>query len=247
MRVLALVVMLTAGAGQVAAQQFLCYTIQPGDTAAHLASRLTNDARNRRLSWFQIVDPQTSRILSKAKYNVIFPGWQVCVPEAMTTSQSARLVVQPVASASARRTNTHTAARLGTSELAYVCGTATIFLAVLLAWPVARSHVEMRRARRRRMMLFGERFIREFERPLVGRAGTNRPIRSQLRCVPHRERLEILLAPHDGRHYPNLSDHRKNLEYDVDRVLQVLGDEPFICGQLYTKGSWVVIPFSVSG
>jgi hypothetical protein len=40
-----------------------------------------------------------------------------------------------------------------------------------------------------------------------------------------------------------LSDHRKNLEYDVDRVMTLLADRRFVLGDLAAQGSWVVIPF----
>jgi hypothetical protein len=52
-----------------------------------------------------------------------------------------------------------------------------------------------------------------------------------------------MLAPADGRSYPNLADHRKNVEYDVDRVLRLVNAQPVMSGPLYTRGSWVVIPF----
>jgi hypothetical protein len=102
------------------------------------------------------------------------------------------------------------------------------------------------------MKWFGEAFVREFERPLFRQPVSRRidrrdghPVRSRLRFAPRRHRLEILLAPHDGRIYPNLSDHRKNLEYDIERVVHLLGDQPFRTGRLYAEGRWVVIPFSV--
>ena len=67
------------------------------------------------------------------------------------------------------------------------------------------------------MKHFAHRFVREFERPLIQQP-TERPLRSRLRLSPARARVEILLAPGQGRRYPNLSDHRKNVEYDVVRV-----------------------------
>jgi hypothetical protein len=45
-----------------------------------------------------------------------------------------------------------------------------------------------------------------------------RPVRSRLRCGARLGRFDILLAPGEGRRYPNLSDHKKNVEYDVARV-----------------------------
>ena len=90
---------------------------------------------------------------------------------------------------------------------------------------------------------FGDRFIAEFERPLFRRSAVDPAVKSRLRFAPSRHRLEVLLAPADGRTYPNLVDHRKNVEYDVERVQQILRDEPFVSGPLYAEGSWVVIPF----
>ena len=68
-------------------------------------------------------------------------------------------------------------------------------------------------------------------------------MKSRLRLSPRRARFDILLAPGEGRRYPNLSDHRKNVEYDVARVLHVLGDESFVCGPLSVQAEWVVVPF----
>src|SRR5262249_59280143 len=95
------------------------------------------------------------------------------------------------------------------------------------------------------MSQFANLFVREFERPLV--QGAAEPaIRAQLRVSPYRARMEICLAPGHGRRYPNLSDHRKNVEYDVDRVLSALADDSFVCGRLRTREGWVVVPFRFS-
>jgi hypothetical protein len=126
-----------------------------------------------------------------------------------------------------------------------------ILVAALLAFVVALQVLNERQAILDRMKAFAGQFVTEFERPLsrdpVGRRVNGQtarhPVRSHLRLSPYRERMEILLAPHDGRTYPNLSDHRKNLEYDIDRVLHLLGDPPFTTGRLHAEGRWVVIPF----
>jgi hypothetical protein len=60
-------------------------------------------------------------------------------------------------------------------------------------------------------------------------------------AVPRRRTLGPSRAA-DGRTYPNLFDHRKNVD-DVERVLQLLRDAPFTSGPLHTDGAWVVIPF----
>jgi hypothetical protein len=93
------------------------------------------------------------------------------------------------------------------------------------------------------MKVFGDRFISEFERPLFRRCADEPSLRSRLRFAPRRQTVEVLLAPADGRTYPNLSDHRKNVEYDVERVLRLLRNATFKTGPLYAEGPWVVIPF----
>ena len=112
-----------------------------------------------------------------------------------------------------------------------------------VTWFVAITYVGARRTRLDVMKAFGDRFIREFERPLFRRRVDDSPVQSRVRFAPARHRLEILLAPADGRTYPNLFDHRRNVEYDVERVLQLLSDDPFINGPLHAEGPWVVIPF----
>jgi hypothetical protein len=70
-------------------------------------------------------------------------------------------------------------------------------------------------------------------------------IDSRLRFSPHRWRVDVLLAPRAGRLYPNLADHRKNVEYDVWRVLRAMNDPPFVQEPMYTQGRWVVVPFQL--
>jgi hypothetical protein len=92
------------------------------------------------------------------------------------------------------------------------------------------------------MRHFAERFVREFERPLV-LDDARRPLRTRVRYNARRGRLDILLAPGAGRRYPNLTDHKKNVEYDVERIVHALGDESFVSGALFTQAGWVVVPF----
>src|SRR4051812_42280379 len=68
-----------------AAEQTLCYTIQSGDTAAYMALRFTGSVRHRYEPWFQIVDPEVPRLIPKAEYGRIHPGWRTCVPETRLT------------------------------------------------------------------------------------------------------------------------------------------------------------------
>ena len=90
---------------------------------------------------------------------------------------------------------------------------------------------------------FARRFVDEFERPLVRYGLEERPLRSRVRFGVRRGRFRILLAPGEGRRYPNLFDHRKNVEYDVARVMGVLADDSFVSGAPYTRAGWIVVPF----
>jgi len=62
-----------------------------------------------------------------------------------------------------------------------------------------------------------------------------------VRVKPQQRRLEILLAPQGRRTYPNLLDHRTNVEYDVGRVIRALKDERFLPEQLSAQGRWVIV------
>ena len=112
-------------------------------------------------------------------------------------------------------------------------------LAIALIASGLRDYVSDRAAPLRR---FGERFIHEFARPLVRVHPSEPVVDAQLRVRPLRSQVEVLLAPHGGRNYPNLVDHKQNVEYDVERVLRVLEDQRFAHGPLYAQGRWVVVP-----
>jgi len=213
--------------------QLTCHTIGPGDTAAGLAKRLTGSASNRHRSWFQIVNPATATFIPKSRYDVIRSGWYACVADYVSSA-----TISPLRQAATPQR--HTA--IDPTVLRWA---AFLFLSaagVVLAW-VIREYVAERRSRLARMRGFGNVFISEFERPLIRRSAGEPPVKSRLRLAPARRRLEVLLAPADGRTYPNLFDHRKNVEYDVKRVLWLLRSEPFINGRPYARGPWVVIPF----
>jgi hypothetical protein len=127
-----------------------------------------------------------------------------------------------------------------TGDLAVAWWGVAVLVVMLLA-RAARPYMNRRRAIISAMQGFGERFICEFERPLMQPGCVERPVESRLRVMPRRRRLEILLAPAGRRHYPNLSDHRRNVKYDVERVLGLLRDERFAGGQLGAHGRWVVV------
>ena len=240
----ALVVLLvvTAASSPALGQRLACASIRPGETAATVARRVTGDARNRYESWFQILDPTTSRFVGKAHYDHIRAGWQACVVhEPAPTSPRRGLADTPVAVRIQEAFDT-LARAIGGLDSTFV-----VWVVLVIAIAIASSGVDEYAADRQRtieaMHRFGESFIREFERPLTEQDDPGRPIESRLRASATRRRLEILLAPRDGKRYPNLSDHRKNVEYDVTRILQRLRDQPFVCSPLYARGRWVVVPF----
>ena len=119
---------------------------------------------------------------------------------------------------------------------------ALLSIALTLVWSGIDEYLSDRRVLDA-MRRFAESFVDEFERPLVQQGDIEPPIQSKLRTSAQRRRLEILLAPAGTHRYPNLSDHRKNVEYDVARVLLRLRDQPFVCNPLYEQGQWVVVPF----
>lgn len=110
-------------------------------------------------------------------------------------------------------------------------------------WRIVDGYLVRRKTASIVMRHFARRFVDEFERPLIRYHDGEHPVRSRLRCNTRRGRLDILLAPGVGRRYPNLSDHKKNVEYDVSRVVDALADDSFVSGRLYTQSGWVVVPF----
>jgi hypothetical protein len=110
-------------------------------------------------------------------------------------------------------------------------------------WRIVDEYLARRKTASIIMRYFVRRFVDEFERPLVRYDVGERPVRACLRWRLRRERFDILLAPGVGRRYPNLSDHRKNVEYDVARVMHVLEDDSFVNGAPYAQSGWIVVPF----
>ena len=226
------------------AQRWACYPIHSGDTAASLAVRIAGNAEHRHRSWFQILDPATSTFVAKARYDDIHPGWLACV--------SRRLVgPPPLVTRRASTVRLPAASPDVAQPLAGIYLHPVWFVVLLLpaACVAAYGAARLRKGRRivmKEMTRFGVIFIREFERPLIQPRDFRSAIRSRLRCKPRRGRLEVLLAPADGRSYPNLADHKHNVEYDTERVLQVLRDRRFVSDSLRQQGEWVVVPFQIN-
>jgi len=224
--------------GNAAAELTACYTIQPGDTATYIALRFTGSAYHRHEPWFQIVDPTGPWIIPKANYARIHPGWRTCFPETRLTSQWGH------------RTEIRAASRGSAANIQSVAGNppvllwsgAVLLLSVLIAWRATCTNRKRKRATARVMQSFAERFISEFERPLRQPGSAEPPLETRLRLVLRQRRVDILLAPNGGRRYPNLTDHRRNMTYDVGRVVRLIADTRFTTGDVYAHGRWVVVP-----
>jgi len=212
---------LIAARGAVA-QPLRCTPIRPGDTATQVAKRITGEARSTWESWFQIVDPATSRVVPKASYDYVRAGWNACVV-----------------------TDTRTVAPSVNSTQVNFGLWAALLALIALTTHSADRYFSDRAKVLRAMRRFGQRFVQEFEWPLIGPDISDGSIQSRLRFIPHSARLDILIAPGAGHRYPNLTDHRNNVEYDLKRVLHVLRDQPFISGPPYMNGRWVVLPFQL--
>jgi hypothetical protein len=222
-----------------AAPQLVCYTVGPGDTAAMLAFRLTGDVRNARASLFQVFDPTTAAWVPKVSYSVLQPGWRACVPYARYTPP------RDPSQLRALDWLANTLSAVGWWWVPLVMSASAFLLNILGA------RADRDRATAMELETFGKAFIREFERPLLESSAHDSdrrpPLRSRLSATPRSGRLEIFLAPGAGRRYPNLVDHRKNVEYDIDRVMTVLGDGRFELGDLAEEDQWIVIPFRKAG
>lgn len=228
------------------AQELTCYPIRPGDTASRLALRLTGDLHNRHQPWFQIMDPVTERFIPKPAYARIQPGWHVCVapdrlrggfvrPAAYRVAPTSGVLVGGVFAPNPPATDP--------TLILWIAPLVALVVGVAIAWGVAARYSGERQVNAAIMRGFARRFVGEFDRPLFKRLAVDQALRSRLRVAPRRGRVDILIAPAAGRTYPNLADHRKNVEYDVERVLAVLEDRQFVHGPLHAEGEWVVIPF----
>lgn len=218
---IALVIAGIAAESAWADSRLLCYPVMPGDTVTTISVRLTRDSRSWQGAGFQILDPAAARFVPKGDYKHLRPGWHACVAEP--------LLVRPAA--------LRPGGQMPWWPLILLCSTAVAALFAI------QASLERRNATSAALQKFGAAFISEFERPLIDERSTQRVLRAELALSPDRCSLEVLLAPAEGRRYPNLADHRTNVEYDVKRVVSLLNDRRFICGPLCVRGSWVAIPF----
>lgn len=236
-----------AQTGDAATERFHCYRIRTGDSAADVVEHLTGRRGTLSESPFQIFDSHR-QLVSRTQSDRLSPGWTVCLaegrsPTAVHTSirtsapaKSVGSVQQPPAVAALQPAFYDP----DLWWLASLVLAATTSLFGLNSW---RKHLELAHIMRR----FGGDFVREFERPWAAYRGAGALPRSRLRINPRRSRLEILVAPPPGSTYPNLSDHRSNVEYDVVRITAALKHGAFASAQPRTEGEWVVLPFQFKG
>jgi hypothetical protein len=224
-----------------------CVTIRTDETVAAVATRITGDARNMHASSFQIVNPMTSRPVPKSRYRFVFAGWHACttVDEALpevTIEPVVQVVSNPdVVEAPPIRPVPVTLSAVVVWAPAALWSTVVLGLA-LTCWLVD-VYLTRRRDTLREMQLCADRFVEEFERPLVQPHLARRPIQSRVRFKPGRARFDVLLAPDAGLRYPNLTDHKGNVMYDVVRIQRALSEHAFVSSRPYARGRWVVVPF----
>jgi hypothetical protein len=267
-----IVLMLEALPTDAFAQSRVCRAIWRGESATQAARRMTGNGENAYQAWFQIMNA-SSRFVPKSQYDRIHAGWRACVirpairrlssnashveePEAADVSEARNgsgvpeVLAAPTALASAdagdrpRSTASDVFRRLGGVDLAmlmlWLCAAMVV---PWLGWRFVYDYLARRKTASIVVRYFVHRFVHEFERPLVRYDVGERPVRSRFRCGARLRRFDILLAPGEGRRYPNLSDHKKNVEYDVARVMHVLADDSFVSGAPYIQAGWIVVPF----
>ena len=262
------VLALAVSAAPCAAQALVCDPIRPGESAAQAARRITGNGRSLYSASFQIVNGSAKRI-PKSQYDQVQPGWRACMARASARTtrrrnagrvsevsapqapEPAAAVVVPTVIAAADpvihfRVSAEPAKAVPASGVAHV-DLAMLWLGAAIAAPWFGFQAIDRLMTRRKTAVvlaqqFANRFIAEFERPLLHDRDTEGPLKARVRRA-RRGRFDILLAPGPQRRYPNLTDHRRNVEYDVDRVLHALDDPAFVPGVLYTQAEWVVVPF----
>jgi len=254
--------LLCAAPASAAAQQFVCWPIVPGDTVSHLARRLTGDPGAVYSQTFQIRDPARQMFVPKSQYRKgLSADWQACVARGPVTSL--RLAYAPVVASAIPAVLPAeppiTAAPLAITSpppaLALSGGSLDDFLfmamigsgmLLMLLICVAVGNSLAPRPIPPLMQRAGAAFVIAFARPLIDSSSGDPPIYARLRFVRRAQQLEISIAPGAGRRYPNLVDHKRNVEYDVNRVMRVLGTHFVVSDRLRAEGRWVVVPIRLT-
>jgi hypothetical protein len=237
-----------------ARERVSCVTIGTDESVAAVARRVTGDARNMDAPWFQIVNPTTSRAVPKSRYGFLFAGWKACTtveePRPLLASNVSELALETAAPLPSNPAGADTPpATLVVPALAATLiwapaalwGTVVLGLA-FVCW-LTDHYMAGRQRTLRAMQAYADRFVEEFERPLIQPHLERRPIQSRVRFRPGRARFDVMLAPDAGLRYPNLADHKKNVMYDVVRIQQALSPHAFVSSRPYARGRWVVVPF----
>lgn len=252
----------------VEAQQFVCSPIRRGDTASRLARRLTGNSAAAYSLAFQVRDPARQLFVPKSHYWRLSTHWEACVAVGPVKSTpvafapvgaSAEPAVAPVGPAVALTDpvittsvplairSAHPAPALSDGshdDVVIIASMASAALLMLLIYAAVDSRMPppipplMRRA--------GEQFVIAFARPLIDPSSSVPPIEARLRFIRRTQQLEISIAPGAGRRYPNLVDHKGNVEYDVNRVMRVLGNHFVKSDRLRAAGKWVVVPIRLA-
>ena len=237
---------------RVDAQEFVCRPIAVGETASSLARRLMGNAASAYGLAFQIRDPARRMFVPKSHYQRLQSDWQACVapgpisntPVAyapvVELAEAAPVPDAPLAPAPQAFNSTPLAvARVDRTliDLTFSTIGASVLL-ILLASAAAVSFAP--RSIPPSVRRDGENFITVFARPLFHESSRVPPIQTRLRFRRRKQQLEISIAPGPGHRYPNLADHKKNVEYDVDRVIRVLGNY-VLSNPPRAAGKWVVV------
>lgn len=237
------------GAG---AQPFVCSPIVRGDTAYRLAVRLTGTGATTYSDRFQIRDPARQQFVPKSQYARLSTDWQACVAREPVRSR----VLAPVVAASvdppaaAPFVPPVVPSAVAPAAMRFDIRWALTFGAVVSLMLLMISAVSSYAAARPMPPAFqraGEDFLKAFATPLVDPTSAAPPIAGHLRFIRRKKRLEICIAPTGGRRYPNLSDHRKNVVYDVHRVIGIIGAHRVVCDRLHAEGRWVVVSIRLAG
>ena len=249
--------LLCAVPSSVHAEQFVCSPIARNDTVSSLARRLTGKAAAAYSDAFQIRDPARRMFVPKSQYQRLRTHWQACVlvrpresvaatpiaPETTAVLPEGPMAT-PIPMAVSSVSPALTVAESSSSD--GVAGPALGAALLLLLTGVAVTGWLAPRSMPAPMQKAGEAFIAAFARPLIDPASGTPPIETRLRFDRSTQELEIFIAPGPGRRYPNLADHKKNVEYDVNRVIRVLGNQVVLNDSLRAHGRWVVVPIRLA-
>jgi hypothetical protein len=222
------------------AQDFVCWPIARGDTASSLARRLMGDAERAYSDRFQIRDPSRRMFVPKSQYQRLSTDWQVCVARGAVKTQLLAPAPAVVKSQLLAPAPVVTSAERSPDDVTFAMQIAIAVVLMLLTCSVVAGYVAARPIPPV-MQRAGEAFISEFARPLIDPSSRVPPIAVRLRFVRRAQQLEISIAPGDGRRYPNLVDHKRNVEYDVRRVMRLLGSRFVVSDHLRAAGKWVVV------